>query len=257
MQAFTVILFFVSCIISTQLSAQIVFQEDFNSRDFPVNWNLSSKIEKGIWLGKDNSGYIRFHPRYQQQFIETPSINFPAGNHLLFFDWNKAGDSNQDSVHVEITENNGSSWQTIYAIYSGNNRMWQTDSVAFNNTNGTIKFRWKYYSNGIFPAQYFNLDNVVIKTTIATSIKQNVSDITFGVFPNPNNGVFQIKLNNPKLRDGIIQITDSKGAIIFQQIIPAISQSLIQLNKSELSKGIYSIQLQTPSEVLSKNIIIQ
>lgn len=246
-----------SCFLFSVMCAQTFFQENFNSAYFPVNWTISSKVEKTVALGKNNSGYIRFHPRYQQQYIETPLISLPAGNYVLLFNWNKSGNSNQDSVQVEVSENNGISWQTIYTIYNGNNRTWQTDSVKLENSSENIRLRWKYYSGGIFPSQYFNLDNVVLETDITTYVKQNISEISFSIYPNPNNGIFQIKLNNPTLKNGIIQIMDSKGSVIFQQAAPIVKQSLIQMDKSELSKGIYTILFQTSSDILSKNIIIQ
>ncbi|MBK9330551.1 MAG: T9SS type A sorting domain-containing protein [Sphingobacteriales bacterium] len=251
------ILFTASYFLYNIMSAQAVFQEDFNASYFPANWTVSPRIEKALALGKGNSGYIRFHPKYQQQSIETPLITVPAGNYALLFDWNKAGNSNEDSVLVEVSETNGSSWQAVYTIFNGNNRTWQPDSVALNNIGGNIKLRWKYFSVGIFPSQYFNLDNVVLKSNTPTFIKQNISDISFTLFPNPNNGIFQIRLNNPALKNGTLQITDVKGSVVYKQPLPAVIQSLIQLDKSGFSKGIYTIRLQTAAEVISKNVIIQ
>ncbi len=250
-------LFTASCLLYNIMSAQAIFQEDFNASYFPANWTVSPRTEKALVLGEGNSGYIRFHPRYPQQYIETPAISVPAGNYALLFDWNKAGNSNEDSIQVEVSEDNGSRWQAIYTIYNGNNRIWQTDSVTNVNRSGNIKFRWKYFSGGIFPSQYFNLDNVALVSNVPTQIKQNTSDITFSISPNPNNGIFQIRLNNPSLKNGTLQITDVKGSVVYKQLLPAVIQSLIHLDKSELSKGIYTIQLQTAAEILSKNVIIQ
>lgn len=111
------------------MNAQTIFQEDFNTEASFSSWNLSSKVEHALWLGKDNSKYLRFHPNFQNQFIETAGINLPAANYTFSFDWNQARQQNTDSVNLQLSIDNGTSWQTMYAIYNGNNRTWQTDSL--------------------------------------------------------------------------------------------------------------------------------
>lgn len=251
------IFFIIGCLCFNVLNGQSIFQEDFDAVGFPSGWNISSRVEKAVALGKENSGYIRFHPRFQQQIIESPLIPATSGNHLLRFDWNKAGNSSADSVYVELSNNIGNSWQVIYAIYNGNNRNWQTDSVSISNTGSSLIIRWRYFSGSIFPAQYFNLDNVKIERATATYLHHNTTDINFSVFPNPNEGEFQIKINNPLLKPGNLTILDIEGTEIYQQQIPLIQQFLIQIQQPSLSKGTYIIQLHTAPEVITKKISIQ
>jgi hypothetical protein len=251
------ITFIVCCFVSSYSEAQIVFKEDFNGLNYLNNWTLSAKVEQAVWLGKDNSNYLRFHPKFQNQFIVTPNINLLQGNYRLFFDWNKAGEQTVDSVTVQLTKNNGTNWQTIYAIYNGNNRNWQTDSIQLNNMNGNIKIRWNYFTSGSFPSQYFNIDNLVIENNIATSIKNKNNDLQAIAFPNPSDGRIQIKLINIKNTDGTIFIYNTQGNLVYQNNLPTATQSLVQIDLSSFSKGSYILNLKTAEQTYLTTIIIQ
>lgn len=249
-----VLFFFCS---SLSVNAQIIFQEDFNTIQYLSSWNISAKAEQALWLGTDNSKYVRFHPNFQNQFIETPDISLSNGNYTLYFDWNQARQQNADSVNVQFTTDNGILWQTIYAIYNGNNRNWQTDSVVFNNIGSNVKFRWNYFSSGSFPSQYFNVDNVFVKKNIATGIKNDINELVAEVFPNPNDGNFQLKILNIKNKNGNLFIYNTQGAKVYSTNLPAVSQSLLQVDLSSLSKGSYILTIQVEENNYSKTIIIQ
>ncbi len=251
-----IILFF--CLsVSFSAFSQVIFQENFNTAQYTSSWNVSNKVEQALWLGTENSKYVRFHPNFQNQFMQTPTINIPSGDYYLLFDWNEAQQQSEDSVNVQLSKDNGTSWQTIYSIYNGNNRIWQTDSVLLNNISGNLKIRWTYFSSGSFPAQYFNLDNVRLQKNVNTGIKNNISEFDFNVFPNPGNGLFQLKISNPKNIKGLISIFDTIGTLVFENNIPIVNQSLLQVNLTSLSKGTYVILAKTDKYTFSKNIILQ
>jgi hypothetical protein len=251
------IIILIACCTTLTLNAQTIFQEDFNTETSFSSWNLSAKVEYALWLGKANSKYLRFHPNYQNQFIETPGINLPAANYTFSFDWNQARQQNTDSVNLQLSIDNGTTWQTMYAIYNGNNRTWQTDSFVFNSVGGSIKFRWNYFSTGNFPSQYFNLDNILIKKNTTTGIRNNSTDITTELFPNPNNGNFQLKIYNAKNQKGNILIYNMQGELIYQQNLPVVTQSLVQIDLSILSKGSYLLNIEANENNYSKTLIIQ
>ncbi len=237
--------------------SQIIFEERFNGSSFPSNWNFSAKTELAFWLGKENSNYVRFHPNFQNQSITSPNINVPSGNYTLYFDWNKAANSTIDSLQMQLSNDNGSNWETVYAIYNGNNRTWQTDSIPLNNQNGIIKIRWNYFSSGSFPSQYFNLDNVVLKNAITTNIKNKNSDLDVKIFPNPSAGVFQLKLVNQKSKTGTIKIYSVAGELVYQTSLPNSQQALIQIDISSVSKGAYSLNIETNEHNFTSTLLIQ
>lgn len=237
--------------------AQVLFEENFNDTTYKTNWITTTKVEQALWLGKENSSYLRFHPNFQNQSITTPTISAATGNYTLYFEWNKTGTQTPDSVQIQLSLNNGSSWQTIYALYDGNNRTWQKDSVALDNINSNFKIRWNYFSSGSFPSQYFNLDNVSIIKNISTSIRNNTNNIDFSVFPNPAHDVFQLQLRNPMLQHGTLSIYNMLGDLVFHKNLTPIMQTLHQIDVSNFSKGAYSIQVQFGDEQVEKTILVQ
>ena len=247
----------ICCFIYVCSEAQVVFEENFNKATFPNAWTFSSKTELALWLGKENSNYVRFHPNFQSQSIITPTINLAQGNFRLFFDWNKAREQTIDSINVQLTTDTGSTWQTIYAIYNGNNRNWQTDSVLLNNINGNIKLRWNYFSLGSFPSQYFNIDNVVLKKNVTTSINNKSAEVQITIFPNPTNEFVQLKLMNLKNKNGTIFIYNTQGEIIYQANLPVVTQSLLQIDMSSFSKGSYILSIQAEEQIYSITILLQ
>lgn len=248
---------FLSIFLLNKLYAQSVFEENFNHASFPDNWSFSSKVELAVWLGKYNSNYIRFHPNFQNQSITTPSINVSSGNYTLYFDWNKARALAVDSVNIQMSNDNGNTWNTVYAIYNGNNRNWQTDSFFLDNISTAFKLRWNYFSTNSFPSQYFNIDNIVLKNNITTSIKNNKNNLQASVFPNPSDGHVQLKLMNLKNQTGIITIYDTKGNLVYQDNLPTVSQSLLQLDLTTFSKGAYFFKVETSNQSFSSTILIQ
>ncbi len=239
------------------VQSQNIFEESFNQLSAPINWQFSSKVESAVCLGTNNSNYIRFHPNFQDQSITTPNINVTQGNYVLLFDWNKARTLSVDSINVQFSNDNGNNWNTVYAIYNGNNRTWQTDSFLLDNISDSFKLRWNYFSSASFPSQYFNIDNIILKKNTATSIKNNRNNLFGSIYPNPSNGIVQLKLLNFKNQTGFIYVYNTQGELVFQNNLPTVSQSLLQLDLTTLSKGAYILKLETSEQSFSSTILIQ
>jgi hypothetical protein len=250
-------LFFFLVFSNFLLNAQVIFQESFNDTSYKTSWSTTTRVEQALWLGKENSNYLRFHPNFQNQSIITPTITATSGNYILFFEWNKAQTQTPDSVQVQLSVNNGTTSETIYTIYDGNNRNWQKDSVELNNISTDFKIRWNYFSSGSFPSQYFNLDNVSIEKAISTSIKTQTNSFDFNVFPNPARDYFQIRLKNPMLKNGLLIIYNPTGEIVYQKNIAPALQTLYQIDVSNFNEGAYIVNVQLGKEQFSKTILVQ
>ena len=175
----------------------------------------------------------------------------------MLFDWNKARTLSVDSINVQFSNDNGNNWNTVYAIYNGNNRTWQTDSFLLDNISDSFKLRWNYFSSASFPSQYFNIDNIILKKNTATSIKINRNNLFGSIYPNPSNGIVQLKLLNFKNQTGFIYVYNTQGELVFQNNLPTVSQSLLQLDLTTLSKGAYILKLETSEQSFSSTILIQ
>jgi hypothetical protein len=81
---------------------------------------------------------------------------------------------------------------------------------------------------------------------------------SFSIFPNPNNGHFQLKLN-PFLKGNVsYSITDINGKLLYRESINEIyGQSLVDVNASYLSKGLYLVNLTFDNNTYTKRVSIE
>ncbi|MEZ4878824.1 MAG: T9SS type A sorting domain-containing protein [Chitinophagales bacterium] len=233
-----------------------IIQEDFNTDDFKNTWTLSNNIEHVLAIGKDYSKYIRFHPKYQNEYIVMPNFVADGSVYQIKFDWNKARNNGLDSVQFQVSNNNGTSWQSVYSIINGNERNWIADSFSVNLT-GNILIRLLYQSTGTFPSQYFNFDNFVVDKINLTAIKTNAQVLNCSVYPNPSTNFINIKVNSQTLDSYTLQIIDNSGKIHYQQSLNSIYNILLGIDVSTFAKGNYIVNISNDKYQYSKNIIIQ
>ncbi|HLP20715.1 MAG TPA: T9SS type A sorting domain-containing protein [Chitinophagales bacterium] len=79
----------------------------------------------------------------------------------------------------------------------------------------------------------------------------------FSVYPNPNNGVFEIKLNAGSRVNGSVNVIDVTGRVVYTQNIDVMGLYSNTVNVTEFSKGIYTVQLRTQNGFASKNISVE
>jgi hypothetical protein len=77
------------------------------------------------------------------------------------------------------------------------------------------------------------------------------------VYPNPSNGVFEVRVNSTSRVNGTLNVVDVTGKTIFTQNLDATGLYNTQINLSSLPKGIYTLQLKTAEGFASKNVSIQ
>lgn len=242
-------------------SAQMLLNEKFNDTSFLANWKISSNVEHAYLIGNENSRFVRFHPKYQREFIQSPSIPVSSSQYYaLVFDWNEAQNSYSDSVQVQTSNDNGLTWKIIYSITKGNNRLWQTDSVSlgFLASGSNISLKWLYYSSGIFPSQFFNLDNIrLVSIGTPTSIKINENYLSAFIYPNPARNNFYLQLKNVLSKAPTLKIISTTGAVIRKMSLPELPNSISEIDVSHLEKGNYIIQIETDEHQDSHSLLIQ
>lgn len=115
-----------------------------------------------------------------------------------------------------------------------------------------------YQQTGTFEVMCIAINGVCENDTSWTTIHViDASDLsqfnksTVQIFPNPINNEFNIDLGN-LFPDGQIQILDSRGRVILEK---KITSSVIQINSSAFSKGLYIIKIVTANQVEYLEII--
>ena len=88
-------------------------------------------------------------------------------------------------------------------------------------------------------------------TSIYESDIQNIE-----IYPNPSSGIFTIEFKRVAENNSNISIVNSIGNVVFSEKL-MIGESSKNIDLSELSKGIYLIELQTELGFYKKKIILQ
>ena len=77
------------------------------------------------------------------------------------------------------------------------------------------------------------------------------------VYPNPNNGNFELRLDAGRRVNGEIVVTDITGRKIYSQQLDVVGLYSTNINLLQYGKGIYTLQLRTADGFASKNISIE
>ncbi|MDX2172122.1 MAG: PKD domain-containing protein [Bacteroidota bacterium] len=98
--------------------------------------------------------------------------------------------------------------------------------------------------------------NVVPPTTTVTALATNTTEEnTFEIYPNPNKGVFEIKLKN-SINDAKIYVFNILGNLVFESVQDVYSNSQKNINISNVPNGIYFVKIKCDDFDLTKKIII-
>ena len=146
---------------------------------------------------------------------------------------------------------------TINVVSSANQFLWNN-----NNTNAFIQIG--PFNNGDNPSYFviatdsngcYNIDStVIIIENCEVSKIHDLNDLEVMIYPNPNNGIFTIELNNHLNEEIDISFISSLGQNVYQQ---KFSSNIINLYTPYLSTGIYSLIIKSKNKFLNKKIIIQ
>jgi hypothetical protein len=77
------------------------------------------------------------------------------------------------------------------------------------------------------------------------------------VYPNPNNGVFDLRLNAGRRINGEVVIVDVTGRKVYSQPLDVVGLYSTTINLSQFGKGLYTVQIRTAEGFASKSISIE
>lgn len=94
--------------------------------------------------------------------------------------------------------------------------------------------------------------------SFVTSVVEPEVDNTFDVYPNPVRDVLSIAASATGNQLRAIRLYNVDGRLVMQREIPRSNQDkVIRLDLSAYQKGLYFLQLQTPSTSISKRIVLE
>ena len=86
----------------------------------------------------------------------------------------------------------------------------------------------------------------------------DIKDISFNVYPNPNNGIFNIEIDNNKKSNFEISVQNTLGQNVYTKELSKITKLNKLMDLSYLEKGVYTITIsENDKKYYSQKIVIQ
>ncbi len=271
-------------IVSTTQS--LPFAEGFTSAVTPPNWSNYDALLNGIvWQqstvagGFGTSSESAYFDNYnydvsgQYDELRTPQYDFSFCTHpLLIFDRAYARWSGGyfDSLAVLASTDCGLTFNLLYikgfsdlatapdnsgSMFIPTSTEWKKDTVDLISYAGQTNIMIAFQNRGHY-GQAIYVDNINISSPLG--ISENNSIINFNVFPNPNNGMFTIDFTTDAIDNYSIEMYNSLGEIVYVEKLNQFKGKYSQqVNISELSKGIYFLNVRNSKKISSKKICIE
>ncbi len=118
-----------------------------------------------------------------------------------------------------------------------------------------------YSMEGYFDVQLTatngNCDDAFTQTISVANIgiETNERMQSISIFPNPNNGIFNIRIEERNGQPVNFRIFNSSGKIVFQQSVFAISSDVIPID-AELAPGIYFVKVQNGDNIDIEELVV-
>ena len=197
------------------------FVIEFNHRFITDSSSDFGKIEMSFDNGSKWYDVLSDEHNANFSFIVTPQN---------FHYFETTGDTIYDSLSVF---GNSNGW--VHSVFSKEiGEIVQNDGVYPD----SIMVKFTFISDSIGTNEGWQIDNLCMSMDYITSVNEVSSSRQPTIFPNPNNGSFVIK--DIDLKNGIIEIFDLKGVLVYsEQIISKDQQKL----KTELKSGMYIVKI--------------
>lgn len=236
--------------------------EDFEGTWPPEGWTIETSNADFTWeaydvnpINGDTSANVEYDPDLDEQdeSLISPSFTVPTADAMLTFNtslsYNWAVTEGNYDFIVSISTDGGDTWTEIWD---------ETDLGEFENfvvipvevdlsayAGETAQLSFQYV--GADGAQLI-LDDIVVEGSMGL----NELNSSFSVYPNPTSNIINISNTTNILLEGA-QIIDMNGRTVKTVSLAGVSET--QINISDLSSGIYMMNLSSDQGMVTKKII--
>ncbi len=198
----------------------------------------NSTASRCIWL-KNSSGII----------LDSVTTSIPTGTQTVTLNFSVPAGSG-----YELGTDGGCN---LWRESSGASYPYTTAGLVSitGNTASALDHYYYFYNWQVQPQSCLSAMAPVTATINSTSGISESSSSDFGIFPNPNNGKFEITLNNQNYQEATITMVNILGETVLEKKISYNKDPLL-IDASELKQGLYYIKVQTDNFTYLKKVVI-
>lgn len=170
--------------------------------------------------------------------VELLSFDGSCNDNVITLNWKTATEHNSQYFEIQKSRD-GDNWSLLTTVESAGN---STQELSYETEDHKA-----IDGNNYYKLIQYDIDGQFEEYGPINVICNGNSKGYFSIFPNPSTGDFQVILNNKRLiGDGILEIKDSKGSVVYTQEVK-ISQgiNLINVSNINLTSGIYYVSVIT------------
>jgi hypothetical protein len=213
----------------------------------------SSAIQGSYYIFVEASGNNVGYPT-KRAIINSPCFDLTGESSATFsFNYHQYGATNMGTINLEASNDNGSSWISVWNSLGNLGNSWQSASVDLSSyTGGSVQLRFNRLTGNTWQAD-IAIDNINLSTGTAKDVTSrpetdNIKDIT--LYPNPvKGGVLNIK---SAYTDISYEIYNTVGQLVARG---NVKNNTIDI--SSLDGAIYQIRFTSEGETLTKRFIKQ
>ncbi|RLD83342.1 MAG: hypothetical protein DRJ10_03685 [Bacteroidetes bacterium] len=252
-------------------------EEGFNGINISACWTVELIEQGGV---EDEDASIT-----QVQSGRYPDATPDEGSHMIKFNSAYCGDGNimrlssptfstigQSGVVVSFSWHKDDTWPDYLDFmtlqWSADGTTW-TDGDSYQRYNARTLWTNESYTLPVeaeerenlqvafkFTSKYgYNcyMDNLKIEMP-NTTLVENIEQSQLIVFPNPSNGLFQIKMIDP-FENISIQVRDINGKLVYTE--QQENKSIYTIDLSNQAKGVYLLEVNIEQKVITQKLIVR
>jgi hypothetical protein len=188
--------------------------------------------------------------------LYSPSIDLnPLITPMLNFYYHMFGNDMGD-LYIDV---NDGSWNTVDSIL-GAQQILQTDPFLLKSINlsafsGIIQIRFRAISAGTYEGDMC-IDDIAVEAAIG--VIDNSENVKMSIYPNPNNGVFTLKVATTSVNELVIKVTNLQGQVVFSKNnFDNVAYVQEQIDLSNNAKGLYFVNVTSEKGIITHKIVVQ
>ncbi|MFC5271460.1 T9SS type A sorting domain-containing protein [Adhaeribacter terreus] len=226
-------------------------------------------IDNSKWIAPASNldPWIKNADNFSAVYICLTPTNIGSDSLILTFDLKQLYKASMFNTNFRVTVNGNQVGQNYWPPFggypTGTTAPWKTIKVNLTpyKNKGSIQIGLESnvkeeYANGNGTANVIdNIQIVRVACSTCVGISENYLQNNVVVFPNPSNGLFNLKVPTTT-RNYSVEVTDLTGKLVKQQTVTNNSGTT-QLNLNGTAKGIYILKIASEGNVATRKLIVE